>query len=404
MFKYFIFLFILFYIALGSQPSALPQSAAIKKKNDRPDKNSFHKDEKNRQQSGADQNQRSAQESGDEPLTRFIPIPITFYSPETSVGLGLSFIYLDYTGKSEQASFPETLSAVVLYTFNKQFLSALSYKNLLGHEQYAVKGTGAFSYFPKKFYGIGSDTQKSDEEDYTLQKSKAEFIFQKQIMKKFFIGPGIKFYDFLLEDIDEQIMLNDLITRQGRKGYAGGAGFYIDLDWRDNPFSTRQGFYANFSFLMFPRSLSNHYKFNEMILDLRGFIPLSWIAENWKDVVALQFYLQGVNQSPPFIFLPEMGGANLMRGIYQGRFRDNIFFTLQFEYRFLMFHPLGLVLFGSAGKVGQEPHALQHERVKMAGGLGLRYFFAKARGVALRLDIGFSQDDKGVYINLLEAF
>jgi hypothetical protein len=113
-------------------------------------------------------------------------------------------------------------------------------------------------------------------------------------------------------------------------------------------------------------------------------------------------FSSGSTGDPPFFDLAKLGGANLFRGSYEGRFRDRRRVAAQAEYR----HPgpIGLAVFGSAGQVARSWGDVRISDLHYAGGAGLRFRLSAAERVNLRLDDGFGPGESGVYFALGEAF
>ena len=122
-------------------------------------------------------------------------------------------------------------------------------------------------------------------------------------------------------------------------------------------------------------------------------------------VIALQAYGRFVPGSPPFYELSALGGGTIMRGYFQGRYRDRYYTAAQVEYRAHIWWRLGAVVFAGAGDVFGSPESdLSFSNLKYSCGFGLRLLFNRQEKINLRADFGFGQDTKGVYFGLEEAF
>jgi outer membrane translocation and assembly module TamA len=96
----------------------------------------------------------------------------------------------------------------------------------------------------------------------------------------------------------------------------------------------------------------------------------------------------------------------LLRGYYQGRFRDQVMVTLQAEYRLPVFWRIGLVGFAEAGQVAPRAGDLAVDAFKASLGGGLRFLLAPREGVNIRADYGwgFGVGAGGFYLAIGEAF
>ena len=54
----------------------------------------------------------------------------------------------------------------------------------------------------------------------------------------------------------------------------------------------------------------------------------------------------------PFYRLPALGGQNMLRGYYEGRYRDELYLASQVEYRTRLWRRIGAVAFAALGDVG----------------------------------------------------
>jgi hypothetical protein len=102
--------------------------------------------------------------------------------------------------------------------------------------------------------------------------------------------------------------------------------------------------------------------------------------------------------------LATFGGQNLLRGYYDGRYRDKHAATLQAEYRRRLTGRWGIVAFAGAGGVAPNLNSFQLRNTRPSGGLGVRYLISKSEGINLRLDFGFGKGSSGVYFTGGEAF
>jgi outer membrane translocation and assembly module TamA len=111
----------------------------------------------------------------------------------------------------------------------------------------------------------------------------------------------------------------------------------------------------------------------------------------------------------PFNQLSQMGGENMMRGYFRGRFRDENQIAAQMEYRLLPLKlgfsdRIGATVFAGAGDVFSSWDELQIEDIKWSAGVGARFLLFQQKDVYLRFDYAFTPDGTGFYIGVGEAF
>jgi outer membrane protein assembly factor BamA len=111
----------------------------------------------------------------------------------------------------------------------------------------------------------------------------------------------------------------------------------------------------------------------------------------------------------PLNQLPQLGGSNLMRGYYQGRFRDIHYLASQIEYRFLPL-PLGFSkrigasVFASTGTVFSNAEKLVLQNFRGAAGGGLKFLLFPKKDIFVRFDYAMTSEGSGFYFFIREAF
>jgi outer membrane translocation and assembly module TamA len=110
----------------------------------------------------------------------------------------------------------------------------------------------------------------------------------------------------------------------------------------------------------------------------------------------------------PFYLMPTLGADDLMRGYYNGRYRDRDYTAGQVELRYRLSDRFGITGFAGTGTVYH--NGIDLSQLKPNYGGGLRYFFDVEKGLTLRLDYGVGEQrpgearQSGFYTSLGEAF
>jgi len=139
-----------------------------------------------------------------------------------------------------------------------------------------------------------------------------------------------------------------------------------------------------------------------MVFDIRKFLKIY----RAKQVLALQLYSQiNFGNSVPIRSLALLGGANSMRGYYDGRYRDRNQLVFQAEYRLNVYKRFGVVIFGNTGDVGHTPADYSFKDLKYSYGAGIRFALTKTEKLNLRADYGIGSGvNHGFYLQVGEAF
>ena len=99
-----------------------------------------------------------------------------------------------------------------------------------------------------------------------------------------------------------------------------------------------------------------------------------------------------------------MGGADMMRGYYKGRYADEDMMAYQAEVRQFLFWRLGVVAFASAGQVSSTIKNFGFNQFHSSYGGGIRFLLNEKEKLNIRLDYARGKDGSGIYIILKEAF
>ena len=181
-----------------------------------------------------------------------------------------------------------------------------------------------------------------------------------------------------------------------------GLGLGVLYDNIHNAMNPREGLYSEWAFLNYSTSAGSDFDFTTYIVDNRIYHPLQ---EN--TVLAVQLYGQFTSGNPPFNMLSLVGGESLMRGYYLGRYRDKSLLAGQIEYRILPFSfskRFGASAFLATGQVFGDSRPFTWRRLLPAGGAGLRFLLFPDKDIYARFDLAFTQEGRGIYISIGEAF
>ncbi len=348
--------------------------------------------------------QASAQEPGDTTgapkRNGLVFIPVLYYSPETKIAFGAALQYYFRESGSRADSRPSTLVPVLIYTQRNQIVALLAAETYWKDEAYRLDGYLGYSKFPDKFYGIGNDTPDEIEEDYTPKYAELRVGAQRRLFSGLYFGLGYELQDIEVTEIDPDGLLAEGSITGSEGGLSSGISLLANWDTRDNLFLPGKGSFHQLKASFFGSPLGSDFTYNRYTLDLRRY--LTTFA---SQTLALQVVAGISTGSPPFNQLAKLGGEALMRGYYDGRYRDKNVIVVQAEYRIIpIWRRLGLVGFLGLGDVANEVSAFRLSDFKYSAGGGIRFLLNRAEGITLRLDFGFGRGTSGMYITLGEAF
>ncbi|MDX5348139.1 MAG: hypothetical protein LPK19_12940, partial [Hymenobacteraceae bacterium] len=145
--------------------------------------------------------------------------------------------------------------------------------------------------------------------------------------------------------------------------------------------------------------LGSEFKYERYLLDLRKYYKF-----NDKNVVAVQAMGVFNPGDVPFREMARLGGQYMMRGYYDGRYRDKNLLAFQAEYRRHLFWRLGVVGFAAVGDVASAPKNFDAGEFKLTGGAGLRINVKEKDRVNIRIDYGVGNNSSGLYFGIGEVF
>lgn len=145
--------------------------------------------------------------------------------------------------------------------------------------------------------------------------------------------------------------------------------------------------------------LESEFDFTNYLLDLRHYHSFSR-----HTVLAGQVYLNVKNGEVPFKQAATLGGSSLLRGYYNGRYRDNNALIIQAEVRQQLIGRLGGVLFAGLGDVAHSIRDFDIGDLKPTGGGGLRFLISRREHLNIRFDAAVGKQTHGFYVNISEAF
>jgi hypothetical protein len=331
-------------------------------------------------------------------------IPILTLSPETSLGFGLSaFVNWDFENSSPGTSSSKGRSTFI-YTLNNQFSWITYYDIFTNNNDFVFIGSISYSRFPQFYYGVGNETFENDREKYDYQRVYLNLRSRYRAYRKLYIG--LAYYYNTLYNVDWEAGNNSKYWNNpnllGTNGYlVSGLGPELSFDSRDNVESPLRGNYLNFAYLNYGKWIGSEYKYQGIVVNLSKFFPIS-VKRYW--VIGLNFHGEFAWGDVPFDRIPGLGGYRIMRGYYNGRYRDNNYMAFQAEWRMRIWKFIGAVAWVGTGQVGFHISDYTWAGLKPNFGIGLRFMMDKASKTNIRIDQGFGENTNGTYFSAGEAF
>jgi outer membrane protein assembly factor BamA len=326
-------------------------------------------------------------------------LPLIYYTPETSWVFGGGAVANLNLGKN-QNTYESQVAAGLAYSLFDQVLSYSSWRIYTPENKDLFLGEIGWYRYVYFFYGIGNQVEESDQEAYDARYPRFRFSYARQLRPNFYIGLRYSYDNFKITQLEEGGLLetNNYIGKEG--GTISGLGPLLIYDSRDDQLYPTRGFYLESSFQQFGDYLGADFNYGNFLLDARKLFPIK------KDqVVVTNLYAQFNSKGAPFFALAQLGGNKVLRGLFEGKYRDRNVLALQGEYRWMFLERWGAVAFGGVGNVFSADNPFQVDQAKIAYGLGGRFKLTKKKKLNLRLDLAHSPGENlQFYFTFGEAF
>ena len=318
------------------------------------------------------------------------------YSTDTKLGLGIVASGLYRTSLTDSLQIPSNVSIYTdVSTVGFCKLGVYGTHIFPGDKQ-RINYSTSFFYFPSYFWGIGYDMGDDDSNKSKMKrwqyKLQASWLFSPA--ENLFIGPAITANIVTASNVEHPQLLNG----QRRNTVNFGAGFTLLYDTRDNLTAPHRGMQLELSQIVRPKFIGNYYSFSTTDLHTSGYIPV------WRGtLIGVDFHTLLNFGNPSWGMMALLGNSDIMRGYYEGRYRDKHKIETQLEIRQHIWRRNGIVIWAGAGTVFNKFSAMRMKNILPNYGLGYRWEFKK--NVNIRLDYGFGKAGQGGFIfNVNEAF
>lgn len=329
----------------------------------------------------------------------FSLLPGPFYSPEMSLGLGVSAIGLYQVDRDDSVS---QLSSLVINGFastNGSVGMVIENKTFFNEDQQRFYIDAEIYDAPDVFYGVGYDENHQDGNrvEFSSRLLSLRPMWLQRLSQTSFIGAGFDVSYARASDITPAPPPVDtqLLTESSR---SAGLNLLLNYDSRDSVLGTKDGRLLQLDYGFYRQALGSEEDFDVLTLLYSEYMRTG----RGEDVLAWQVHGRFTDGELPWDRLSLIGGGGLLRGYNSGRYRDNQMLLGQVEYRLDLPWRHGMVFWLGAGAVAAEISEFRADELLPTAGIGYR--FAIKPRVNLRLDYGVGDGETGFYFNVNEAF
>lgn len=328
--------------------------------------------------------------------------PVISYAPETNLSIGVGIKGLFKMRGSGDETRTSNLPLTVQYTIENRYLFFSGFEIFSPQEKYMLTGNIRIQSFPSLFFGIGPNTPKSNEEEFNYSQILLEPIFLKNLFRKYlFFGGGIRYNR--ISKVEPQP--NGLLENTEQPGALGSTSSGLELamiyDSRDNLLNASKGSFISLTHGFYGSWLGSSHNFQLTKFDLRYYMqPLG----KPSSILGFQFFAQFSKGDTPLQEMGQLGGHEIMRGYFEGRYTDRHLIAAQTEWRQKISHRWGVVAFAGIGNVAPSIGEFDFGTLRTSFGTGIRFLVDEEENLNLRLDFGIGNEKINYYFKIAESF
>jgi hypothetical protein len=336
----------------------------------------------------------------------FVVLPVLGSAPETGIEIGAATLLSFYTDTVDRKTRVSNLFAYTSFTTKGQERFSVSTTYWTPQNKHYYNAGVSYQSFPFSFYGVGNDTRVADADHINEKRFKVNFTSQQLLGSNIYAGYVLGGFKYLYNDKNFTGIFSTSTRVEDKNGGASVfAGPIFVYDTRDNNTYTTKGLVITSYFNIMHGVLDNNSYAG-------GFFNIEYaqfFSFNRQLVLGINIKEQSLSGSrSPFYLLPQLGNDAIMRGYYNGRYRDRNLLAGQTELRYRISPRFGIAGFVGTGEVFRSEFSFSG--LKPDYGAGVRYFFDVDKGLSIRLDYAVGQKSggeprqTGFYIALGQSF
>ena len=172
----------------------------------------------------------------------------------------------------------------------------------------------------------------------------------------------------------------------------------IQLDTRDSETFPRNGWLVTGRGIIYRDSAGSDFDAETFKLAINNYRTV-----RERDVLALRLMFRSTHGNAPFFVRSAFGGSTDLRGYPSGRYRDDMMYAAQAEYRWQVGDRWVLTGFAGVGEVAGSFGDMGDDFLPAAG-VGARFVLSTKHEVGLAFDIATGKDGTEFYFGVGEAF
>ena len=328
--------------------------------------------------------------------------PVITYAPETNLSFGIGMKGLFKVRGSGDETRTSNIPLSIQYTIENKYLFFSGFEIFSPQERYMLTGNIRIQSFPSLYFGVGQDTPKSNEEKFAYSQILIEPIFLKNLFRKhLFFGGGIRYNRISGMEVEPEGLLG-LSEQSGASGStSSGIQLAIILDSRDNILNASKGMFIGLTHGFYGSFLGATQNYQLTRLDFRYYMqPL----KKPSSILGIHFLAHFSHGNTPLLEQARLGGNEIMRGYFEGRFTERHLLATQVEWRQKLSYRWGVVGFAGIGTVAPSISEFNLDYIRPSLGVGVRFLIDAEENLNLRLDYGIGNEKNNYYFKIAESF
>lgn len=325
-----------------------------------------------------------------------LAVPIPLSNPTLGTGLQLALLYLHPEKENGEAAPNTTTGIGAMYTSSDSKVLGIFHDDYLLQDRLRIKAAIGAGELNLDYFGSGRFPSLEDDPiEYKLsaQLAYVQVLGRVPATENWFVGMRSIFMQSEVE-FDLNQFHPDLPELSSELNFSN-LSLVVNFDDRDNNYYPTTGRFFQAVIARDDESWGSDFNFTRLTASYNHYIPISD-----SSVLAMRAYTSEMNGNAPFFLLPSLK----MRGFAGGRYQDDAVISAHAEWRHKLNPRWGYIISAEAGRVADSFGDLNRSDSVVSVGAGIRWQITADQPMHLGLDIGFSNGDSAIYLQIGEKF
>jgi hypothetical protein len=325
---------------------------------------------------------------------KWMPVPIPVVNPTVGNGLQAVLLYLHPKTSIGPTTLNATSGIMGMYTDTRSWFVGGFHDTAWEEDLYRFRILAGSGEFNLDYYGIGGGSIFADNPvPYNITSD----ILLTQLLRRI---PKTQDWYLGMRYMYSNANISFAFNRFGLPPISANMktsslGLMLTYDSRDNSYYPTSGGFAEMYWMSDRKAWGSDFEFNKLHAYYNYYHQLSG-----KDTLAMRAALVSADGNIPFHLQPSLN----MRGFPNGLYKNDISLSAHIEWRRKFLPRWGFILFYEAGKVADSMHTLDQSKTITSAGGGLRWQVSADNKLNLGVDVGYSNGEHAVYVQVGEKF